>query len=263
VGWGNVLQALREWRERDDVFGWQILAPAERRKLNLLVFFGFGRLGVRVIRQIRRHFDVNIELARMRTFRAVTSFFLGLVLLAASGYGVFVLVRASWRVIRNLESDLAVAIVAAAASVLVSVLSIAVGRLFETRAKIQEQNREKKVPVYEELMEFMMRVLLGNTLGKPVPEAEVIQFLMDFTQRIMVWGSDDVLLAWVKFRRQTIQSGAGNGKPLDAIFIFEDIVKAMRRDLGHRNSGVERGDILALFVNDIEQHLPTRRRSSG
>lgn len=108
-----------------------------------------------------------------------------------------------------------------------------------------------------------MRVLLGNTLGKPVPEAEVIQFLMDFTQRIMVWGSDDVLLAWVKFRRQTIQSGAGNGKPLDAIFIFEDIVKAMRRDLGHRNSGVERGDILALFVNDIEQHLPTRRRSSG
>jgi len=199
----------------------------------------------------------------MRRFRAVISFLFGLAVLAASGYGVFVLVRASWRVIRNLESDLAVAIVAAAASVLVSVLSIAVGRLFETRAKIQEQNREKKVPVYEELMEFMMRVLLGDKIGKPVPEAEVVQFLTSFTQRIMVWGSDDVLLAWVKFRRQTIQAGTGDGKPLDAMFIFEDIVKAMRRDLGHNNSGVARGDILALFVNDIEQHLPARRRSSG
>lgn len=199
----------------------------------------------------------------MRKFRVLVSFIFGLAVLAASGYGVFVLVRASWRVIRNLESDLAVAIVAAAASVLVSVLSIAVGRLFETRAKIQEQNREKKVPVYEELMEFMMRVLLGDKLGKPVPEAEVVQFLTGFTQRIMVWGSDDVLSAWVKFRRQTIQAGAGNGRSMDAIFIFEDIVKAMRRDLGHRNSGVARGDILALFVNDIDQHLPARRRSAG
>jgi len=33
------------------------------------------------------------------------------------------------------------------------------------------------------------------------------------------------------------------------------LILAIRRDLGHKNSGLKRGDILALFVNDIDKHL--------
>jgi hypothetical protein len=138
-----------------------------------------------------------------------------------------------------------------------------VARVFETRAKIQEQNREKKIPVYEALIEFMMRVLLAAKTGKPVEEAEVIEFMHSVTQRIMVWGSDDVLAAWVRFRKQTISIDASKAEPLQAMFVFEDIVKAMRRDLGHKNAGIAQGDVLALFVNDIQDHLPKRRRSAS
>lgn len=62
MGWANVPQALRTRRERDDVIERQIIARAGRRALNSLMFFGLGRPGARVIRQIRRHYDVYIEL---------------------------------------------------------------------------------------------------------------------------------------------------------------------------------------------------------
>ena len=39
------------------------------------------------------------------------------------------------------------------------------------------------------------------------------------------------------------------------LFAYEDLLYAVRRDLGHGNRGLKRGDILALFVNDIEEHL--------
>jgi hypothetical protein len=48
--------------------------------------------------------------------------------------------------------------------------------------------------------------------------------------------------------------------PLNAMFLYEALIFSIRRDLGHRNKGLVTGDILALFVNDIDQHLPPKRR---
>jgi hypothetical protein len=183
--------------------------------------------------------------------RQTLSAILVFVLLAAFAYGAFVAVRAAVQVLASLKSDIAVAIIAAAATAFVSVLSIVLGKAYEARALVRREHRERKVPVYEDLIKFMSRVLMGSKTGDAPAEKEILQFMSDFTQRIMVWGSDEVLAAWVRWRRE-----AGlNANPMQLLLLYEQLILTIRRDLGHRNKSLATGDVLALFVNDIDQQL--------
>lgn len=179
----------------------------------------------------------------------------GLLLFAALAYGVFVAVRAAVRVLGSLDSDIAVAIIAAAATAFVSVLSIVLGKVYESRALVHREHREKKVPVYEDLIKFMFRILMGAKAGGTPSEGEVLAFMSDFNERIMVWGSDDVLAAWVKWRRAVTSGADVNANPMKIMLLYEQLILTIRRDLGHKNKDLGTGDVLALFVNDIDQVL--------
>jgi hypothetical protein len=190
--------------------------------------------------------------SRIRHFLSLT---VGFALLGAAGYGLYVIVRESVRVFTSLDSDIAVAIIAAAATVFVSVLSIVIGKVYEARSLVQKEHREKKVPVYEDLMQFMFRILMSSKTGEAVSEKEMMDFMVTFNQRMMVWGSDEVLASWVAWRKGAV-SGS---EPFALMFRYEKLIFAIRRDLGHDNKKLGTGDILSLFVNDIDDHLPTKR----
>ena len=193
----------------------------------------------------------------------ILSVLLGLILFAAILYGAFIFIRAAMRILTSLDSDIAVAIIAAAATVFVSVLSIVLGKAYESRTLIQKEHREKKIPVYEDLIKFMFRILMGVKTGDQPTEKEIIDFMSHFTQRIMVWGSDDVLAAWVKWRRAAIDEQDLKKNPIKLMLLYEDLILTIRRDLGHKNKNIGEGDVLALFVNDIDQHLKGKGQLIG
>lgn len=182
-----------------------------------------------------------------------------LAVLAAILYGALVAVRAAARVLASLDSDIAVAIIAAAATAFVSVLSIVLGKAYEARALIRREHREKKTPVYEDLIKFMFRILMGTKTGDTPTEKEMLDFMSDFNQRIMVWGSDDVLAAWVKWRRMAVNEEELKANPIKLMLLYEQLILTIRRDLGHKNNNLGAGDVLALFVNDIDQQLKKSR----
>ena len=179
----------------------------------------------------------------------------GLLLFTALVYGAFIAVRAAVRVLASLDSDIAVAIIAAAATAFVSVLSIVLGKAYEARALVQREHREKKIPVYEDLIKFMFRILMGAKTGNAPSEKEMLDFMSDFNQRIMVWGSDDVLAAWVKWRRAATSEADVKANPMNLMLLYEQLILTIRRDLGHKNKNLGTGDVLALFVNDVDQVL--------
>jgi hypothetical protein len=39
------------------------------------------------------------------------------------------------------------------------------------------------------------------------------------------------------------------------IFAFEDLLFEMRKDLGHSNSGLSKGDLLRMFINDYDENF--------
>lgn len=50
--------------------------------------------------------------------------------------------------------------------------------------------------------------------------------------------------------------GQDGSKPnVSTLFLFEDVLFSLRGDIGHSNKGLSQGDLLALFVNDIDKYV--------
>jgi hypothetical protein len=181
---------------------------------------------------------------------------LGLTCLAAIGWGLFALGGYLISTFAGLNPNVAAAIVAAFATVTVSVLTVVVGKRLEAAALITKEHRDKKIPVYEDFIQFWFKHLFAAKSGdNPLTDEETVRFLSNYTQRMMVWGSDEVIAAWVRFRYSSMNA-AQSQKPGSVLDDYEKLILAMRRDLGHKNRGFQRGDILRLFVNDLDSIGP-------
>ena len=184
----------------------------------------------------------------------VLSFALGLTLISGAAYALFLGLRWFARIFLQLNPNVAAAIVAGSATVGVSVLTVLLSKWLEARANLVKEHRERKTPIYEDLLQFMFRFLMDDKLHSAPKEQESLKWFSSFTQKIMVWGSDEVLSAFVKFRHSAINPDP-KADPIDGILNVERLILAIRKDLGHKNKGLHKGDILALFVNDIYEKL--------
>src|SRR4051794_1724467 len=95
---------------------------------------------------------------------AILKSLFGLVLLAFLGWAVYTFAVRFLHWFASLRSELATAVVAAAATVLVSLVSVSVNRFLERRDAIAREARIKKVPGYEQLITFIFGILQQ---GKP------------------------------------------------------------------------------------------------
>ena len=82
---------------------------------------------------------------------------------------------------------------------------------------------------------------------------------MRFTQKLILWGSADILSHWNAFRLvgAVLADAQPEGSP-EIMFAFEQVLYAIRRDLGHSNKGLGPGDLLRSFINDVDVILAAR-----
>lgn len=186
----------------------------------------------------------------IRSTRAI----LALAIIGGVGYGLYALIRSGLAWLASLRSELATAIVAAGAAVLVSVVSVSIAKFLERRETIERETRLKKVPVYENLISFIFGVIQQGKpgIGKMTDE-ELIPKYSTLTENVIVWGSDRVLKQFGEFRVASLQVGQGQGT-IRALATLEDLMLAIRSDLGYKNTKIDRGDLLRLFINDLDQH---------
>lgn len=199
------------------------------------------------------------ETSKPQSFLAIA---MGIFLIAMMCLGLYWVIRSAYRVLSSMDSDIAVAIIAAAATVLVSVISIIVGKIYEAQTSIQEELRKRKTPVYEEFITFIFRVLLGEKTGSTPTSDEMAKFLSDYNQKMMVWASDSVLREWSAWRHSLEQHNALEEPNFVAGLIqYEKLILAIRKDLGHKNEGIKKFDILRLFINDLDKVVGTQSGS--
>lgn len=105
------------------------------------------------------------------------------------------------------------------------------------------------------MMEFWFKLLFAKETGSiPPTEEEIVKFMSSFTQKVIVWGPNNVLQAYHSFRQYYINRR--QEKPNEeGLFLFENLMMEMRKDLGHRRSSLKKGDILGLFLNDIKKYV--------
>ena len=161
-----------------------------------------------------------------------------------------------WAVISAVHTQLGTInpnIVVASIAALVTVSGYFINRSSERRKIIEQQIREKKIPVYEEFIAFVTRLLAKEQLS----EKELAEFLGNFNQRAIIWMSDDSLaiyIQWIKhLRQQSAGTETDNYATREGLLKFEDVLFQFREDIGLSNRELKSGDLLSIFISDFNK----------
>ncbi|MBZ0301087.1 MAG: hypothetical protein K8J31_15170 [Anaerolineae bacterium] len=165
-----------------------------------------------------------------------------------------------------LNNDITAAIVTAGGAAVISVFTVVWSKRTEQTQNIEQQIRAKKVPIYEQFIQIAFGALYKNTSesvgrksGKNQGQMkndntnEVVQHLRDLTPALIIWADAEVVSSWSRFRRV---SAEGTADARTIIFEFENILRALRKDLGHDDSDLKSGDLARFFINDLDETIP-------
>ncbi len=105
-------------------------------------------------------------------------------------------------------------------------------------------------PVYDDLLKMFLDNL-GSGSGM---NSEAEDFMKDLKGRQLLLGaSTEMIREFNDWQRSTVAAQADDDA-MTAIFAWEELLRAIRRDLGHNDSGLQRGELLRVFITDMDEH---------
>lgn len=170
-------------------------------------------------------------------------------------YGAYQLISFLIVFFKDLQKEVAAAIVAAMTTVVVSVVSVTLGKYFERKMNIEQDQRKKKIELYEKFIEILFCIINNQRTRKALSEKEVLQALLEWTQKLIVWGSNDVIKQWNVVR---LQLGETVDAPVGNLFELEKLLIAIRKDMGFSGT-YKKGELLSLFINDIDKYVTSNK----
>ncbi|EHM7983049.1 hypothetical protein [Elizabethkingia anophelis] len=125
-------------------------------------------------------------------------------------------------------------------------------RYIEKKKNIELQIINKKIPIYEEFMEFYFNVVFSN-----LPQEEIRNFFRDFNQKAIIWFPDEILKSYIQWKENLIkfsekEKGDNTIKLSDIILQQENFMKQIRKDIGHNNQDINQWEISSLYINDLK-----------
>ena len=180
---------------------------------------------------------------------------IGMAIVLVSGTGIYFLISSLINQLTSIDSDISKALIGAGVTILVATIVGVGGKLLEQNIKIKQEVRSKKVPIYEEQMKVIFKILFASQKGnKKMEETEMIKAFTGFTEKLIIWGGSEVIKAWEEFRAHP---WGNEDKDLarEGFMKFEKFVLTLRKDLGNENSNLEDGDLLRMFITDFDDHV--------
>lgn len=158
-----------------------------------------------------------------------------------------------------LQMELNINLVIAVIGASVTLIGYYVTRYLERKKEIEFQIRNKKIPIYEEFFQFYFKVVFNtkNKNGKKLSEDDMILFFQQFNQKAIIWFPDNILISYINWKRE-LSYFSGNNTPenlKNLILKQEDLMKEFRKDIGHENKKISKGDISSLYVNGLDNYF--------
>lgn len=146
----------------------------------------------------------------------------------------------------KVNPNITVAIIAGS----ITIISYLISRYYERKKDIEFQIREQKLPIYEEFIGFIFQMLFDEKYEKmqePQKKKLMSEFVAKFSKRSILWLSDESLTAYINWKRIAANVNTSQEEQLASL---EDLFLAFRKDVGHTNKNLKRGDILSIFITD-------------
>jgi hypothetical protein len=168
---------------------------------------------------------------------------------------LFLLVKGGMIIVANLDKLNATIIVAILAGT-TTILGVFITRYFERKKTIEQQIREQKVPIYQDFLGFVFKVLRNSSKEKEdkLSGQEIETFFWEYNQKSILWLSDNTLKSYIQWKSGITKimdnEEDDDAKTLRMMVAFENLLLDFRKDIGHKNKGIKQGDILSLFIID-------------
>lgn len=153
----------------------------------------------------------------------------------------------------KMEAVVIVAFITGTLSIVGVIISSIVAKIIDYRKSRQDYLAKKREIPYGEFVEMIYKIQQNIKNSGIYTEEMMLEDLSRFSRQITLWGSSKVVQKWVKFRENGAKPDAG----MDNLFLMEEIMNEMRKDLGLKK--VKKGNLLAFFVNDIKKVLKVKK----
>lgn len=159
---------------------------------------------------------------------------------------------------------------AASITAFVTVVTFLVGKYLEQSRERRARINSEKIVVYRRFFDFYFDILSYEKLnGKPKPQKQMMQELLEFQKDVLFWAPDSVLKEFMKFKGAFQDFSSSNpdiSKSLaDTIAIVAGLLAAMRKDIGYSFTKFSPTDLATLqLTRDAEtakifEHLSSRK----
>ena len=171
----------------------------------------------------------------------------------------------AWLYYANPEKEVVTAIIAGSATIVAGIAVVGITQYNTKLREIRESQRLQKTEAYSEFSDMVFHTLKmakipgrsdlsdskkAATLVKM--QAELQDKYISFSKKLLLWGSPEVMNAWLAFRSSE-QSQIGSSD-VDAglrnLLYVDDVFRAIRDDLGLSNEGLAKGDLVKQFLTD-------------
>lgn len=149
----------------------------------------------------------------------------------------------------GLDAVVIVALITGGVSIAGVIISSIIAKIVDYRKSRKEYFTKKREAPYGEFVDMVYKIQKNSKTPGTYTEEEMLEDLSKFSKQITLWGSSKVVNKWVQFR----ENGADPDKAKANIFLLEEIMNDMRKDLGIKR--VKKGKLLGFFVNDIKEAL--------
>lgn len=122
--------------------------------------------------------------------------------------------------------------------------------------QIRNEQAPKKAEIYDRVIKLFFDALFAKKVEKEIKtEQQMINEIADFIPDLTLWASDEVLKSFISLRLSQVSGKKINNQSSTPVFLFSEMLVAMRKDLGHSNKNIDKRTILGIVVNDVE-NLP-------
>lgn len=183
----------------------------------------------------------------MKSITKILSVVLALALVVGAVALLVWLIQAFFTYVSAVPKELAAALVAGAATILVATATVMIGRYYERKKELDALYRDKKTEIYDEFLKEFFGIFFSAG-EKPVdhPEKDLVPFLREFTRKLILWSGPEVIEAFAAWKDH-LARGTPDAK---SIFLTEAFLLAIRKDLRHTNVGLRRGFFARLFLKE-------------
>lgn len=128
----------------------------------------------------------------------------------------------------KLDAVVIVALITGLVSIVGVIISSIVAKIVDYRKNRQEYLTQKREKPYGEFVEMIYQVQKNSKEPGTYSDEQMIEDLSKFSKQITLWGSSRVINKWIEFR----ENGSDPEKAKNNLFLMEEIMNDMRKDLG-------------------------------